>query len=222
MSQFPRPLKAVLFDLDGVIINSIDNHVVAWERMFQSEGLTINPRDVKLREGEKAEVTFRNIAQQYGFPYDEQSVDLLVEKKRGIYRSLPGVHIYPGFLKLHQQLRSFGISTTMITGSSIKNLFVALTGDDLELFDLVLTAEDYTHGKPDPEPYRKGVEWLSLNPEEVLVVENAPLGIRSARAAGLFTVALCTTLEPADLNEASLVVADHRALQKLITQEVLP
>ena len=213
----PERLSAVLFDMDGVIINSIDKHVIAWEQMFRDEDVIIDGHEIKLREGEKAPFTFRNVARQYGVEFTDSDVDRLVEKKRSIYRSLGGVTVYPPIFRILDHLRKSGIKTALVTGSSITNMFVALTGEDLARFDLVLTAEDYTHGKPEPEPYLKAVELLTLEKSGVAVVENAPLGVQAARAAGLFCIAVGSTLAREDLKAADLYVEDHEELEKLLT-----
>jgi len=73
--------------------------------------------------------------------------------------------------------------------------------------DIMVTADDVQHGKPDPEPYLKGAELLKVNPAECVVVEDAPAGIRAARAAGMKVISLPTTYPERDLHEADVVVS---------------
>jgi beta-phosphoglucomutase len=83
-----------------------------------------------------------------------------------------------------------------------------------EWLDCVITADDVEHGKPDPEPYWRAIQKLHVAPSEALVIENAPLGIRSAKSAGAAVVAITTTLAPHYLREADFIVHDFAELRR--------
>ena len=85
------------------------------------------------------------------------------------------------------------------------------------MVDVVITADDMAHPKPDPQPFVLAAKALALDPARCLVIENAPFGIRSARAAGCGVVGICTTLPAEDLNQADWIVPDHDQLKALFS-----
>ena len=88
----------------------------------------------------------------------------------------------------------------------------------LEKFDALVTGEDTRHGKPSPEPYLKAVEKLNLRPEDCLAVENAPLGIESAKKAGLYCAAVCSTLDRSYLTAADEIFASLEDFNNSVIQ----
>ena len=100
----------------------------------------------------------------------------------------------PGALSLLRQLKEQGLMILIVTGSGQLSLLDKLNHHYPDIFrrELMVTAFDVKHGKPHPEPYLMGMQKGGLRPEECIVVENAPLGIRAAKAAGIFTVAVNT------------------------------
>jgi HAD superfamily hydrolase (TIGR01509 family) len=100
----------------------------------------------------------------------------------------------PGALEVLQKTKALGLQRIVVTGSGQQSLFEELNTYFPGYFDknLIINAYNVKHGKPHPEPYLTGLEKGNLLPEEAIVVENAPLGIESARAAGLYTIAVNT------------------------------
>jgi beta-phosphoglucomutase len=209
--DIPAELRAVLFDLDGVIIDSMPNHVEAWTRIFARLQLPFQPLDIRLREGEKAHLTFRLLTEPHR-AFNAEEIDFWVEQKRTLYRSLGRSPVFSGIIPVLDLLHEHGIKSALVTGSGVRNLLSALDPEFLTRFDLMLTAEDYRHGKPTPEPYRKCLELLELDAAQTLVVENAPLGIQSAVAAGIYCTALTTTLPEDLLREADMILKNHKEL----------
>jgi beta-phosphoglucomutase len=216
VTQFPKNLRAVLFDADGVIIRSLETHLKAWSSIFAELGVVLDETEILLREGESAPSTFKSLAVRNGLQFTDIEVNEWVEKKRTLYRSMERVQVYPEIYQLLEQLRQAGKMVGLVTGSSIVNLQHVLTDSDLALFDVVFTAEDYERGKPDPEPYSKGVAALGIKPAEALVIENAPLGIRAATAAGIYCIALTTTLPENELQAADLILGSHIELSEFL------
>ena len=103
-----------------------------------------------------------------------------------------------GALSLLRQLKEQGLKILIVTGSGQRSLLDRLNSDYPDIFrrELMVTAFDVKHGKPHPEPYLMGMQKGGLSPEECIVVENAPLGVRAAKAAGIFTVAVNTGPRP--------------------------
>ena len=115
-------------------------------------------------------------------------------RKCEYYNALPSAQPMPGALNLLQQIKADGFQIVLVTGSAQHSLLARLNHDYPGIFhsDLMVTGFDVTYGKPDPEPYLMAMQKAAVRPEESMVVENAPLGVRSAVSAGAYTVA-CNT-----------------------------
>ncbi len=205
-------IKAVIFDFDGVLVDSMQHHVDAWQSVFREYGITLTPQEILEREGEKARLTTRSIARNHGIELNDDEVERLIRKKRKIYRSNAQRRIRPLARTVVADCRHRGYKTAIVTGSVRDNLEWALPPEELELFDVIITADAVRLGKPHPEPYLSAAEKLGVSPQECLVIENAPLGIRSAKAAGMQCIAITTTLPADHLREADWIITDLDAL----------
>lgn len=205
----PRRFAAVLFDVDGVLVDSMPNHVRAWQAMFARYGREIDPLWPKEREGEKALPTCQWICARVDLHWDEATCAARVEEKREIFRSLPGSGPFPAVEPLLKALKMRGLRVGMVTGSTVVNARKVLPDTIWDLLSVRVAAEDVKRGKPDPEPWLVAAGRLKARPEDCLAVENAPLGVRSAKAAGCPTLALTTTLPADELNEADEIADGH-------------
>jgi beta-phosphoglucomutase len=210
-----RDYSAVIFDLDGVLIDSMRYHVQAWLDVFKMYGVEIQPRDILLREGEKAGKTAQLLAQRHDLQWSQEDLENALKIKREIYLRQAPRGLRPVALEAVEACRRIGLKTAIVTGSVRSNLETVFAATDMALFDVIITAGDVKIGKPDPEPYLRAAELLKLPPNKCLVVENAPMGIRSARTAGMTCVAIETTLPKDDLQEAHFIIPDLDKLDQL-------
>jgi beta-phosphoglucomutase len=199
--------SAVLFDLDGVLIDSLRYHIRAWEAVFDPYGIQIPERRLYLDEGRPSEDTARDLNREYALGLDERALELLLERKRALFREIAPQGMLSSARRVVRALRARNWRTALVTGSARDNVTAMLAAPDLLEFDAVVTAEDYARGKPDPEPYLTACRRLHLPPQVCIAVENAPHGIVSARAAGVRVVALTSTLPEADLGGADVVIS---------------
>jgi beta-phosphoglucomutase len=209
-------IRAVIFDFDGVLVDSMQHHVDAWQAVFREYGVELSPQEILEREGEKARLTTSLIARKHGIELDDDEVERLIRRKRKIYRAQAKRRIRPSALTAVLECRQRGYKTAIVTGSVRDNLEWALPPEELALFDAIITADAVRFGKPHPEPFLAAAEKLGLSPQECLVIENAPLGIRSAKAAGMKCIAITTTLPADRLQEADLIIPDLDALWSAI------
>lgn len=210
-------IKAVLFDLDGVLIDSLDIHFQAWTEVLRSYGVhNLTRFDVALREGEKAEVSAREFAKKFGLELTKEDITALLAKKRSIYAENAPKALTPGAGNLLRKLKREGFQIGLVTGSVAKNLKEIMTAEEWDIFDMMITGGEVTEAKPSPEPYIKAAEKLGLRTEDCLAIENAPLGIESAKKAGMKVIAITSTL-PADyLREADWIVDSIEGVGRVI------
>lgn len=211
-------LAAVIFDVDGVLVRSMERNAEAYQRTLEPLGLRIQPQEVFANEGRGSRELIDLLAKAHGVTLSGPQRDDATRRHHETLASFGPMPLYPGVEELLRGLHSRGLRLALVTGNW-RAIALAPFGDLAALFDTVVSAEEVTRTKPDPEPYRKALEDLGVPAERAAVVENAPLGIESAKAAGLRVIAVATT-NPADrLREADLVVADlrdvGRALQAL-------
>jgi beta-phosphoglucomutase family hydrolase len=196
---------AVLFDLDGVIVDSRPQHLAAWHEFARSEGIT-HDSDYFTR-------TFglRNDAIIGGLLADISSDDLrrLAARKEELFRSLArgNLEALPGVRELLDWLDERGAPKAIVTSTPRSNLDLVL--ETLELagrFDALVAEEDAAKGKPDPEGFLVAARRLGVPPERCIVIEDAPAGLQAAKAGGMRAIGVTTTHPAAELHDAGLVV----------------
>lgn len=190
-----RHFKAALIDMDGVLYDSMKHHTLAWERMMREEGVECTRDEFYLYEGMTGVATIQLLWKR-AFDKDisrEEALELYARK--AVYFQESGhKEAMEGADRMIAALMNAGIDRVLVTGSAQSSLLQRLDEDYPGAFpaDKRVTALDVTHGKPDPEPYLRGLEKAGVTASEAIVIENAPLGVRAGRAAGIFTIAVTT------------------------------
>ena len=190
-----RP-KAVLFDMDGVLYDSMPNHAIAWQQSMAEFGIQMTTADAYATEGARGVDTIRKmVLRQQGRQIDEAEAQRMYDEKSRIFHELPEAPIMPGIPELMRQIQADGLHCGVVTGSGQRPLLRRILQDFGAYVDEhhITTAYDVKQGKPAPDPYLMGLQKAGgLHPWEAIVVENAPLGIRAGAAARIFTVAVNT------------------------------
>ena len=181
--------------MDGVLYDSMSHHAEAWAKASADFGLGLTRHDVFMQEGRTGFSTIDIFTRKnWGRPTNDEEVDRIYARKCEYFNALPEAKPMPGALTLLEQIKAEGLQIVLVTGSAQHSLLERLNRDYPDIFhsDLMVTGFDVTYGKPDPEPYLMAMHKAAVSPDETMVVENAPLGVRSAVAAGAYTVA-CNT-----------------------------
>ncbi|PIR87684.1 MAG: hypothetical protein COU10_03370 [Candidatus Harrisonbacteria bacterium CG10_big_fil_rev_8_21_14_0_10_45_28] len=215
-------IKGVLFDCDGVISQSPVDYANAWVNALAEHGLAIKPEDWAPLEGAKTTEIAKKLWEKGGGA-GECDAEALVARKDFYYHRDRKFAFYPGIEDLIDRLVSKGVPVSIVTSSSRFNVEDNIPKSFLDKFTGIVVGEMLERGKPDPDPFLKGAELIKVPIEHCLGVENAPLGIKSLKAAGAgFCVAVATTNDAEILSEADLVVPDIESLgQAEIIQELI-
>ena len=186
--------KAVLFDMDGVLYNSMPNHAIAWEESMKKFGIDMTAADAYATEGARGIDTIRYfVKKQKGIDITLEEAQKMYDEKTRIFHSMPEAPIFDGVLEIMEMIHQAGMSVNVVTGSGQRPLITRLLNDFGKYLDetLITTAYDVKRGQPTPDPYLAGLQKAgNLMPWEGIVVENAPLGVRAGVAAKIFTVAI--------------------------------
>lgn len=147
---------------------------------------------------------------------DASTYRTIIKLKDEYFRRNYTFAVYDGVHELINHLNDRGIKTGLVTGAKRYRILESVPENFISRFTVLITSDDIDHTKPDAEPYIKAAELLNVKPEGCVVVENAPLGIQSAKAAGMFVIALKTTLSECYLSNADLILESFMHLLKLI------
>lgn len=188
-------LKAVLFDMDGVLYDSMPIHAVAWTQTLKELGLTFSEEEAYLHEGRTGSGTINIVYQrEFGRNATEEEIQKIYERKSSLFDNSKDALPMPGAIELLEKVKMSNLNRIIVTGSGQKKLLTKLNNNFPGHFSKskMVTAYDVVFGKPNPEPYLKGLQKANISNNEAIVVENAPLGVESAKAAGIFTIAVNT------------------------------
>lgn len=187
--------KAVLFDMDGVLYDSMPFHARSWHESMARFGIDMAPEEAYAYEGMRGVETIKLLVKrQFGKDISDEEAARMYDAKSEAFHLCPKAEKMEGVEELMRKIKAGGLKIVVVTGSGQKSLLDRLEEDfhGLVSRNLVVTSFDVKHGKPDPEPYLTGLAKAGIKPCEGIVVENAPLGVRAAVAAGIFTVAVNT------------------------------
>lgn len=190
-----KKLKAVLFDMDGVLFNSMPYHAEAWHQVMKSHGLTLSREEAYMHEGRTGAGTINIVFQrEMGRDASLEEIDNIYKEKSILFNSYTEAERMPGAWELLQQVKADGLVPMVVTGSGQLSLLERLEHNFPGMFqkELMVTAFDVKYGKPNPEPYLMALQKGGLKADEAVVVENAPLGVEAGHKAGIFTIAVNT------------------------------
>lgn len=186
--------RAVLFDMDGVIYNSMPHHAIAWQESMAQFGIEMTAADAYATEGARGIDTIcQFVKQQKDKEISLEEAQKMYDVKTEIFHSMGDAPIFDGVMELMQKIKDAGLHIGIVTGSGQRPLIQRLANDFRTFLSEndIVSAYDVKRGKPNPDPYLMGLQKAgNLQPWQGIVVENAPLGVRAGVAAQIFTVAI--------------------------------
>jgi len=208
------PIKAVIFDLDGVIVSTDEFHYLAWKQLADAEGIPFGREDNERLRGVSRMESLDILLEKSAKGYDDEEKLSMAERKNSIYRgllqNLTPTDLLPGVAGVLSGLRDRGVKIAI--GSSSKNAGPILQAIGLaEAFDVVADGTHITRSKPDPEVFILAAQKVGAEPAHCLVVEDAHAGVEAGVAAGMRVLAVgsaaghpSATIHAADLSRITL------------------
>ena len=186
-------IKAVIFDLDGVIVSTDECHYMAWKKMANEEGIYFDKEINNRLRGVSRMESLEIVLERAEKAYSEEEKISLATRKNGYYvefiQSLTPDAILPGVMEGLELLKAKGIKIAI--GSSSKNTPLILKRIGLDnYFDAVSDGNNITNSKPDPEVFLKAAEFLGMERAQCAIVEDADAGIVAGKRAGMLTFAV--------------------------------
>lgn len=203
-------MRAVIFDLDGVLVDSMPSHSLSWIQAFRNvAGIEIDRRLLYVLEGMRGAELVEKIFAENGT--DRSLAPRVIDEKDHIFKGMDRPKPFEGVREMMQELRC---AKAVVSGSSrhdVESFLDEIAGK--ENFDAVVTADDINRGKPDPLAFVTALARLRLEPSQAVVVENAPLGAKAAANAGIpcYVVLNSTLLVRSDF---AGIVPEDRILEK--------
>jgi len=209
-------VKAVIFDMDGVITNTMPYHFDAWLYVLGRAGIKVNCYDVYEREGQSGLTTLRELFKERGRRFNLKQAKQILSEKERLFKKTVRTSFIKGSRRFLKNLQKRGFLLALVTGTSRHEAKKIMHKELFSIFDATVTGDEVRHGKPSPEPFIKALKGLGVSPREAIVIENAPLGIEAAKRSGLFCIALATSLPARYLKKADLIFKSFAELQKKV------
>lgn len=195
-------IKAFLFDMDGVLFDSMPNHATSWVEAMHRHGLPFTREEAYMNEGRTGAGTINAVSLRVrGREATEEECQAIYRTKSEVFNQQPPAQPMRGAAEVLAKVGEMGRQRIIVTGSGQVSLLDRLNLAYPGVFtrEKMVTAYDVTKGKPDPEPYLKGLEKAGVSADEAVVIENAPLGVAAGHAAGIRVIAVNTGPLPDDV-----------------------
>ena len=186
--------RAVLWDMDGTLLDSAEYHWLSWREVLAAEGFELNRELFAESFGRRNDATLRAY---FGEEFPLSEVERIGAIKEARYRDMvrrQGVEFLPGVERWLARLKADGWRQALASSASLLNVEAILGGLKItEFFDATVSAEDVQTGKPDPEVFLVAAARVSAPPGRCVVIEDAPAGIEAARLAGMHTIGVLSS-----------------------------
>jgi beta-phosphoglucomutase family hydrolase len=214
--------QGIIWDLDGVIVDSAPFHFEAWREFAAVKGRVYTEEDFRKTFGMRNEDILLYIFEE---KLEQGVLETWSDEKEGRFRDLirGSVEPLPGVMTLVRALDMAGYQQAIASSTPLENIHLILNSlAILDFFDAIISGENVARGKPDPEAFLKAARVMSLDPERCLVIEDAAVGIEAAKRAGMKSIGVTNTLPRKKLALANRVVrsleeVDPKMIAQLLT-----
>ena len=206
-------IKAVIMDVDGVIIDTEKTNAVASIQMFRElYNIEVKPQDFVPFMGTGSVRYVQGVAEKYGIDIDVKKATR--KREENFIKNLNNLQLFPGVRNFIQVVKQNGLKIAIATSSDQSKFQAAFQRVGLveQQFDVIVTGSEIKHKKPHPEIYFATAKKLELKPSDCLVIEDSIMGVEAAKKAGAFSVAVTNTFSKNDLAKADLIVGNLEEL----------
>jgi beta-phosphoglucomutase len=211
--------KYVAFDLDGTLIDSMELNYQCWRVVLNEVGIPFQKNLYLQREGEKISSIIKDVLDVNCIESSSIFIENLIVKKDNLFTELYQFNPYPFVKEVVDILKKNGVILGIVTSGRLSRVQRNLPQSFLSNFDAIITGEDSDRGKPFPDPYLRFMHVTNSCKKNTLVLENAPLGIKSAKSAGIYCVGVASTVDRDLLKEADLVLENIGEFYERICNE---
>jgi len=217
-----NPIKAILFDMDGVLVNSMNYHLESWRTILDSFDIKVSDQFIFEHEGAMAPEVIKKLFNESGYHIDSNQITDIYLKQNTLFLNqyLAQVSLYPESIPLLKQLKAKGILLGLVSGSRRNLIEKIWTLEELAYFSTIISADTTERFKPHPEPYLTALTKLQQVARNCLVIENAPAGIQAASSAGITCFAISSTLPQEKLSGAKQVFPNLQLLTDFFNKTI--
>ncbi len=201
-------LKAIIFDMDGVLVDSMTYHAQAVNNVFDQMGLQMDQQDIFELEGERTIDIIRFLLYKATGDLSAFDVPSIVSRYIEEFNRIVEVRAFDGMKECLEKINN-KFSLAVVSGSNRPIVDDIMQSKFSDIFEIVISANDVKKGKPAPDPYLMAMEKLGVKSDECIVIENAPMGVEAAQNAGIFCIAVPTYLPAEKLSKADMIIGDH-------------
>jgi beta-phosphoglucomutase len=215
------PAVGVIFDMDGVLLNSGPAHAESWRVLAREHGRTVSDEEFARHFGKPSRDIIRAL---FGRQLTDEEVRRLDDRKEAVYRELirDALPVMPGALSAIERLSDAGLSLAVGSSGPPENIDLMLDGLEIrERVAAVVHGKEVTHGKPHSEVFLLAATRLGIPPERCVVIEDAPVGIEAAHRARMPTVGLTSTHARDALGSAEVVIDSLDELHPALIAKLL-
>jgi beta-phosphoglucomutase len=206
MMDTPSSRQAVLWDMDGTIVNSLSFHQQAWKATFASRGIDFTDEDFKFSNGR---INEEIVPHFLGQNLSQEEVKAVGDEKEATFRRLVkgSIQALPGVMKLIKSLAEAGYQLAIVSSTPQENIeLISKTLGIKKYFGLFVNGDDVQEGKPSPQAFLFAAKKLGVGPENCVVIEDAVVGVKAAKRAGMYCIRVTNTAPAEKIAEADMVV----------------
>jgi beta-phosphoglucomutase family hydrolase len=210
-------VRAVIWDMDGVIVDTGPYHYRSWQYTFQKRGVNFTEEDFRHIFGQRNDTIIRNFL---GRDLTQKELDIIAKEKEDYFRESVKQNLkpFPGVIDLLKVLQENGIASAIASSAPMENIRLILSGLGIEgYFQAIVFGREVDEGKPSPKGFLLAAQKLGAEPQNCIVIEDAVAGVTAAKKAEMQCIAVTNTHPIASLFEADLVVD---SLEKVNIQEI--